>query len=200
MDSYERQEKNRYQAYMNAVAFHNREKSFPEQVFNGHWQKFLFFQSDYLFSSEFVDTVHDLLRQEQAHTVCLINLGQVDTDHPEVTAAIYLDDATNARMYRDRLIAGGPDHGWLFAVDRYVCTSDAGNWCIYCEKDSDIAVVGLRVVDGSPELGVCFQNVFATTISALLEDGEQTLFPFNQLLPEWREGLLANYTGGTCSG
>ncbi|TCG09428.1 hypothetical protein BZM27_05610 [Paraburkholderia steynii] len=196
MNSYQNCDAHRRQSYANAIAAYDSGKNFPEQVFHGNWQKFLFFQSDYLFSSEFVDTVHDVLQQERANTVCLLNLGRTNVDDSESSASIYIDEEMNGESFMDRLVAGGPAGGWLFAVERYVCASDVGSWSIYCEKDSDIAVVALRASEDD-KLECCFRHVFAEPITKLLEQGAPPRFPFSDLLPTWREGLLDNY--GVCA-
>jgi hypothetical protein len=95
--------------------------------------------------------------------------------------------------YDDKLRDGGPASGWLYRVDRYACASDVGDWCIYCEKSNDVAVIGLRDIGGIGKFETPLKRLWAKPINELIDGGVSPAFPFDQLVPAWRQGLVQNY-------
>src|SRR5207253_2039091 len=114
--------------------------------------------------------------------------------------AIFLDAMTGGAAYADKLRAGGPADGWLYAVDRYACASDVGEWCIYCEKTNDVAVIGLRDGGGIETFETPLKQLWAKPIVELIDGGDSPQFPFDHLVPAWRKGLVDNYGRGTHDG
>ncbi|MGF6604818.1 hypothetical protein P3T23_009574 [Paraburkholderia sp. GAS448] len=172
------------------------DKLLPERVFIGEWTHFLFFESDRIFESGFMDAMCQLLRLEHAKVACLLNVDKTEVFELENVAALFLDEAVFGKEYGDELRAGGPADAWLYRVDRYACASDVGEWCIYCEKSNDIAVVGLRSADGIKKFEAPLQHLWARPIEDLMDGGCSPLFPFDHLVPAWREGLVSNYRNG----
>jgi hypothetical protein len=152
MESRNEAASDRLQALNNSVAFCDFKKSLPEFVFRGDWERFLFFQSDYVFASEFNDFVHRLLRIEGGHAACLINLDKTEADHTHYQVEpLFIDERTDGATYMRALHGEGPAHGWLYAMNRFVCTSDIGRWCVYCERammlqlsDCTVSMVTMR--------------------------------------------------------
>ncbi|HDR8934504.1 hypothetical protein [Burkholderia vietnamiensis] len=184
---------NKQRAFLNAVNAVDFEKSLPNRIFGEKWKIFLFFQSDYIFSSGFVEFIRELLCFERAEVACMLNLDQTETLAFEAASAIFIDKTVSDGDYQEKLRAGGPAAGWLFGVDRYVCASDIGRWCIYSEKSNDVAVVGLCESDDQGRFVEIMNAVSAKSIEDLVDGGRFPLFPFDQLVPEWRKGLLENY-------
>ncbi|PMS11463.1 hypothetical protein C0Z17_15175 [Trinickia caryophylli] len=166
----------------------------PENVFAGAWRTFLFCESDRIFDLGFVSVVIRLLERENSHVACLINLDETDVTRLEEGAAtIFVDSSVTGIRYMGALEDRGAAGGWLYTVNRYICSSDIGEWCIYCEKDNDIAVVGLRDVGGVRGFEQPLKKLGAKPIEELIDGGASPLFPFDHLIPSWREGLLKNY-------
>lgn len=180
-------------ALNNVVASCDFDRTFPEQVFRGQWSDFLFFQSDYVFAPEFFDFTHELLKMEAASVACLMNLDRTEAYEMERAALLFIDELADKRAYMDTLRGAGPADGWIFAMDRFVCTSDIGKWCVYCEKANDVAVVGLRDISTGPALDAALNRVRAKPIEVLLKEGASPQFPFDRLVPVWRQGLTENY-------
>ncbi len=176
-------------ALNNSEIFCEFGKTLPEFVFRGSWEGFFFFQSDYVFAPEFDDFVHKLLTVEGGHVACLVNLDKTETQGEP----LFIHEDTDEQAYMAAIRGEGPAHGWLFAMDRFVCASDVGNWCVYCERANDVAVVALRDIGGSPALDGALDQVRAKPIEALIQGGTSPLFPFDHLVPTWRSGLLENY-------
>ena len=191
------QETTRRKALEAAVRSLAYDQRLPKRVFAGAWEGFLFCESDRLFDAAFVDAVIQFLGCENSRVACLLNLDKSDLRRLEESAsAIFLDHSSTGARYMDALEEGGPARGWLYAVDRYVCCSDVGEWCIYCEKDNDIAIVALRDAGERKDFELPLKQLGARPIEELIEGGSTPLFPFNQLVPSWREGLLMNYGSG----
>jgi hypothetical protein len=85
-------------------------------------------------------------------------------------------------------------------MDNYACTSDVGEWCFYCEKGNDIAVIGLREATGIEKFGMPLKRLWAKPIDELVDGGCSPTFPFNKLTPAWRQGLVNNYGPSRDSG
>jgi hypothetical protein len=165
----------------------------PAQIFDESWRSFLFCESDRIFGKHFIGALNELLRLEGGVVSCLANLDLTPVLEFEKVAAIYLDRSTTDEEYRDALRAGGPSSGWLYRVDRYACASDKGEWCIYCEKGSDVAVIALRTDYDRDRFSGPLSQLWAKPIEDLIDGGASPLFPFDHLTLEWRQGLVANY-------
>jgi hypothetical protein len=183
----------RRQAFHNVVSALTPAKFFPENVFSGIWSAFLFFESDRMLAEGFAEIIGDFPRADNSSLCCLLNLSETRSLEFENASAIYLDAMVTGSEYRARLRGDGPATGWLYSMDKYGCASDKGEWEIYCEKDSDVAVIGLRNANGAKKFGGAIQKLRAAAIETL-GDGELAgLFPFSQLSPEWRRGLTLHY-------
>jgi len=186
----EAEQRRAFRGVMDACDF---QKMLPDRLFVGLWSGFLFFQSDYVFSPDFANIVREFMDLEGAKVTCLLNLDKTETAGFDGAASLFIDATMDGAAYQERLRAGGPAVGWLFDVDRYVCASDVGEWCIYCEKSNDVAVIGLREPDGRRKFELPLEHLAAKPIEDLIEGGRSPLFPFDRLVSDWREGLVDHY-------
>lgn len=184
---------NMERALRNVLTAGDLERMLPDQVFGARYQQFLFFQSDHLFTSEFVGIVQTLLRDEHAHVACLLNRDKAESFTVGGPGTFFLDATTSGEVYANKLRDGGPADGWLYGVDRYAITSDSGEWYIYCEKSNDIAVIGLCDAHSIEKFETALAELWAKPIEELLSEGSSPQFPFNNLVSTWREGLVKNY-------
>ncbi|WP_306715869.1 hypothetical protein [Burkholderia dolosa] len=180
-------------AFDNVAKALDFDRTLPDRVHVGPWSEFLFFQSDYVFSPDFLEIVRELLNVERAHVACLLNVDKTERLEFGGIAAIFLDEMTSTVAYDEKLRDGGPADGWLYRVDRYACASDVGEWCIYCEKSNDVAVIGLRDIGGIGRFETPLKRLWAKPIDELINGGGSRVFPFDQLVPAWRQGLVQNY-------
>lgn len=167
----------------------------PEQVFEGHWSSFEFFESDRLFCGEFVVAASKLLSLSGASVACLLNIDKFERCNEEHGTTLYIDEQTDRDAFSAALVEGGPAEGWLYGVDRYACTPDNGSWCVYCEKGNDISVIGFQEEAVPPGFREALDQLVAKSIDDLVGDDAYPLFPFDRLVPDWRAGLLINYSG-----
>jgi hypothetical protein len=189
----ERKHGRKRQAFLNVTKACDFSGAFPDHVFTGKWAEFLFFQSDYIFSPDFTNFIHQLLRIEHADVACLLNIDRTESFTFEKAALILIDVEMDGTIFGAKLRAGGPLDGWLFAIDRYACSSDGGEWCIYCEKENDVAVIGFRNLGGSDKFQAALKGISAKPIESLISGGCSPLIPFNRLTSIWCEGLIKNY-------
>lgn len=169
-------------------------KEFPDFVFSEDWHVFRFFQSDYIFSSDFVNIVKKLILIETSKVACLVNLDYSEQTLNDTASVIYLNNSSDPIVYNSKLRGGGPTDGWLYGVDRYVCSTDFGRWCIYSEKANDIAVIGFKSHGSILEFDVPLNQISAKPLSNLIEGGRAPVPPFNILTLEWKKRLTDNYT------
>lgn len=136
-----------------------------------------------------------LLQLEQAHAACLLNLDRTKVFEFGKSAAMFVDETTTGNQYWDALKEGGGAEGWLFAMEPYVCTSDVGEWCIYCERSNDMAVIALREKNSLQKFEEPLNALYAKPLEDLIEGGSSSMFPFNsdRMYPYWRDRLLKNY-------
>jgi len=92
-------------------------------------------------------------------------------------------------MYDDQLRDGGPGVGWLYGVDRFACSSDLGEWCIYCEKGNDVGVIGLRADDSAKKFHGAMNDLFSKPIGALV-GGNSSILPFSRSFQLGEMGCL----------
>jgi hypothetical protein len=180
-------------AFERVVTSIDAARAFPEQVFLGAWGAFLFFESDRLFAPGFATTARDLLRAEQASVCCLVNFSESSTLTCENGAKLFLDATSQPGDYDVSLRKGGPAMGWLFAMDRYGCASEAGGWSIYCEKGNDVGVIALRGAGDVEKYAEALDHLCAAPIDILLAAGSTAPVPFCQLTETWRRGLTEHY-------
>lgn len=174
-------------AFHKAQSLIQKDTVFPEYVFESSWKLFYFFSSDRMFEEPFVDLVRSLLVAEKAGTCCIINLSDIESKEFAV-----ITPATSPQEYLIFLRQGGPASGWLYGVDVFLASSEKGEWCIYCERENDVAVLALNGTD------IDCRNLIADVLQAipskqLYERVADQSFPFNLMTASWREKLSENY-------
>lgn len=179
-------------AIANALSSITRERRFPNKVFFGDWEDYLFFDPTIIFDEEFFETKELLMDEGGDSVIAIVNLGNnVHSDSDP--RAIFLEKETRSTEYISKLTGDGSAMNWMFLMDRYVCGSDRGNWVIYCEKENDIAAFA-------------FRNDFPRSICSRLEKllkaksirsptifREREFFDFDKLVPKWKSTLMSEY-------
>lgn len=173
---------------VNAIAI---DEALPNQVFKGQWNSFLFSQSDWIFTGDFVGVIKAFFDTEGSNGASLVNLSRTISFASEAVAHFNFSTTTEGQDFEHFLRGNGPAGGWLYAMERYACASDIGTWCIYCEKENDIAVVALRDADAIARLGGPLGLLAAVPLD--IACGTEGVFPFTQLTIEWRGKLAKHY-------
>lgn len=164
-------------------------RRFPQYVFRGNWEKFFFFDSDEMFAHAFVEIVKILMQSEGSSSVCLTDF---DSELPD-QSSFWIRKETTSDDYLAafaKLPIGGVG-GWLWLISRYGCTSDVGEWCLYCERQNEVAVMALRKASLVEKYTSAIKELHASPIDLALESPPSWVFA--HLVPEWREGFLKHY-------
>jgi hypothetical protein len=169
------------------------DKRLPLNVFKDLWSEFFFFESDLIFEPAFISAVNGLLDAEEAQVCCLANLGTATEGESDAPSFKYLDRSTTPEYYMSLLRGNDPPNGWLYWVDRYVCTSDKGLWCIYCEKENDIAVIAIRNKSDTEKFAKALAKLQVSSIEKAYQANEEGEFRFQKLTPSWLSALVAQY-------
>jgi len=165
----------------------------PNRVFRGKWAAYVFCESDRIFCPEFSDAIVELMRIENSSVCSLVNLDKSCDPGCDGISSIFIDASTSRDRYWEAMCAGGPEDGWLYRMDRYVCASDIGSWCLYCEKENDVAILAFQNAEDVKRYSPATRKLWAWPIEDLIEGGSSPLFPFDRLVPAWKNSLLENY-------
>ena len=168
----------------------------PSQVFGEGWAQFFFWESDKMFVPSFAEVAVELLHIEGSHSCCLLNFDLTREMQYESAAMLFLEGGTTGEEYASWLRKGDPSSAWLYDMHRYGCASDVGDWCIYCEKMNDLAVIAFRGHQGIQKFTGPLKSLRAHSIDEFLGMGPSAPLPFRQLVETWRIGLSQNYSSG----
>lgn len=117
------------------------ERRFPNNVFLGVWGGFHLFECELMFEADFVGRAVALLNAEGSSCASLLSLNRARNN----TSSVFtIDRDTTAADYESILMGSSPVDGWMYDMDRFACISNKGEWCIYTERNNEIAVIGFR--------------------------------------------------------
>ena len=102
-----------------------------------------------------------------------------------------MDKATSREHYLDRLTAGG-SFAWLHSMDNYGCASEVGDWCIYCETQSDVAVIAMKTVETMKLNHTALRILGARPADQLWEPGP--CLPVSEKAQLWQQRVASQYT------
>ncbi len=166
-------------------------RALPHRVFEGDWTDFLFFDADWMIDRSFSVIVNDMIEIEGASVACMINLDLVSDK--SALPSFFIDHDTTPTDYQSALAEGGPASAWVYTLPRLGCVSDKGEWCIYGEIASEIALVGFR--PGTPLLKFMtpLALVHATRLDVALREPPSYAFSAGGRAGQWRDELLLAY-------
>jgi hypothetical protein len=166
------------------------DRRFPRNIFVAGWSEFFFFDSDWMTEVEFVNHVKVFLNIEGSLCACLWRLDTDGTDEPSV---LFVREQTSVAEYGGRLAGNSPGHGWLDAMPRLACASDVGEWCMYCEPNNEIAVIGFRQRAASARYAAAMAQFRAEPLDVAIK--EPLSYGFSQVVlsPEWRDQFVREY-------
>jgi hypothetical protein len=176
----------------NATQTINIKRRFPENVFLNEWVNFKFFDSDWIFNPEFVDKIQMVLNAEGGTCACLLNLDELAASTAK-EPWLFINKTMTSEAYMVGLRGSSVREGWVYGMDRFSCASDTGQWCFYCEKDSEMAVVAMK--ESGPKNGFesVIQQFGALTIDQAIAKPLAHVFSQNHMLPEWRVKITKAY-------
>jgi hypothetical protein len=166
-------------------------RRFPRNVFRGQWSTY-FFDSDRIFDGGFVEQVKGLLDIEGGVCACLINLdctAEADRDDH----VLFIERSTAPDIYRGLLRGAHPGRGWIHDMGRFACSSDLCQWLIYCERASEIAVIGIRSGASVERYAPLLSQLNAAQIAEAIGKPLSYGFSSEALSSQWRSELLKDY-------
>ncbi len=143
-------------------------KHLPENVFIGEWSAYLFFDSDWVFSSEFIEFCNIVMKQDAVHEVEI-----TDLDDPESTFSINSDISWQNYL---AFLNGRDFDGWLYDVHRFAVSTANQDWCIYLERDAEIAVFACKGSCGREALSFVMHKFKALSVEKMVETENTVAF------------------------
>jgi hypothetical protein len=182
-------------AFNNSINAIDIEQTMPFNIFRDQWYDYAFFESDMIFAPEFVNIKNAIMSKEGSQLLCLINLYNKNQKIDDNVSTLYLDRPIDAEEYMSLLRhkTDVDSLSWLVLMDRYVCASDIGEWCIYCEKENDIAVIAFRRPNISKRFSFAIEQLKATPVKSADKTQKAGNFQFSKLTPFWHHSLISRY-------
>jgi hypothetical protein len=170
-------------------------RKLPENVFSDAWNQFLFFDSDRIFASQFhfVDQVKTLLEIENGKLACMVNLDEVVSGKDVNHCAIFVNPKMTDEEYISLLQGPTVAEAWIYNVDRFGCTSDVGQWCIYFERRNEIAIIAFQEQNALAKYASVIAQLGALTLNRAIEKPPSYAFTPNGVAWKWRDELLKVY-------
>jgi hypothetical protein len=155
-------------------------------------RKVFFFDCDWIFSAEFIDKINLLLQIEGSRCACISNLDETWNGIDQ--RSFVIDQHTAEDDYLSVLQGGiGIENGWIYEIGRFGCMTEVGQWCIYCERKSEIAVIGIRKGVSLNKYNPVISQFRALPIEEAIERPLTYGFSPRALSTEWRNELLKQY-------
>jgi hypothetical protein len=159
-------------------------------------RKFFFFDPDRLFDRQSVDIFAALLEAENSQYICLCNLGAAGAARDYEHASLFVHKGTSGEDFMS-LLGGAKvstvECGWIYQKDDYACASDAGHWCIYLERVTEVGVVAIRGNDCDEMFKPALELLKALPIKQAF-DNPPSYGLSSAFSSEWRKALLSEYT------
>jgi len=168
------------------------EYRFPRNVFIGNWGDFYFFDSDWIFEPEFVVRVKSLLDIESGACACFSNLDAA-SESGRQERQFFIEKRTSPDAFKSLLVEDTPGCGWIYDIDRFGCTSDVSQWCIYCERGYEIAVIAIRQGISVKHYMSVMAQFKATRIDEAINQPLSYGFSERALSAPWRSEFIKEY-------
>lgn len=162
----------------------------PENVFRQGWKDFRFFDSDWIFEGPFVSKVQALLEAEVSS--CAV-LRQLSLSAESVGATFFVDKNSREEDFAKFIRGTEVGNGWLYDFGSFGCSSDRGNWAIYCERGSEIAIIAVKEKAMLSKI----EGVTASLRAAPFEEAVALPLSYGfspkALSEQWRERMILSY-------
>ena len=166
-------------------------KRFPANIFVGNWGSYFFFDSDWIFDAEFANCLNQFCGIEDEQCICLTDVD-IKSDI-EQEGVLCIDRILTPDSYRLLLKGAVPASGWIYRVDRLACSSDVGQWCIYCERPNEIGVLAIRANAPAEQYEGALAILKAVPIErAIALPGS---YGFSELPAHWQTEFVKQYPG-----
>ncbi len=168
------------------------QKKFPSTVFLSPRLHYFFFDSDWIFEPPFVDFAKSMSKEEGSSCIVISNFDRgIEAINP--CQESYICGDTTPGDYQGVLSGAEPGSGWIYSMGRFGLTSDVGDWCIYCERGSEIGVAAFSRAVLSQSYLDLLKQIRAVTIDEAVRNPISHGFSNDALSTIWRNELLSNY-------
>ena len=110
----------------------NEHTRLPENVFEGNWSAFLFFDPDWIFCPGFIVICQSIISKSHDTWIEI-------TDLENPTSSFRIESTTTRERYQ-QVLSGHDCNGWIYLFHRFAISPPTKNWCIYLERDAEIAI------------------------------------------------------------
>lgn len=180
----------RQQALFNLRNSIDAELRFPKNVFARNKSVFLFFDADWVFDAGFVAGVGHLLEIEGGICAPILDLDSI----PDAKgSSFFIDKEIDGAAYQSFLNGSNDGGSWMNGVGRFGCTSDVGEWSIYCEKRTEIAAIAVRDDHALGKYARAIAQFKMLPIDQAVAKPLSYGFSDRALSAEWRSEFLRNY-------
>lgn len=138
----------------------NKLARLPENVFEGKWSAFLFFDPDWIFCPEFIGICQSVISKSYDTWVEI-----TDLENPGSSFRI---DRTTIRERYQQVLSGHDCNGWIYLFHRFAISPPTKNWCIYLERDAEIAIFASKPDCPNEIKEIIIQNFKALPIKKMV--------------------------------
>ena len=173
-------------------------RRFPANVFTADWRECYFFDSDRMFIGAFAGNVRTLLELEGGVCACMCDVYGTERGDPPERRCLFIDPQGDNELYLSYLRQPrGPDViEWSYGLNNLACTSDVGRWAIYCEGQSEMAVIAFHERGIAKTFAPALARLEAYPIREAIEREISHVFSLKHMLPTFREMLVKEYGTG----
>ena len=179
-------------AYLNIEREIDAARRLPRNVFRAQWGRFYLFDPDWMFEGAFVPKVSSLLDIEGAQCACIVNLD-LDKGVDNCASKFLIDRHSTKDEFQNLLRGTNANDGWVYNMDRFGCVSEKALWCIYCERPSELAVLGIKQGMQYETYGPVLESLCAGRVSDVANGVAAYEFCSHSLSREWQEEILKEY-------
>jgi hypothetical protein len=163
---------------------------FPQNVFALGWNEFVFFDPDRIFDRKFVGVAQVILETEGGICACMSNLDLAGRGERSL---LFIERGMSPEAYVSFLQGPSKAEGWVLRMDRYASASDVGQWCMYWERDNELAVMAFREHGMLKDFEPAIRRLGALPIEKALAEPPSYSLSQQGSPPVWRNTLLQQY-------
>jgi hypothetical protein len=164
----------------------NRIARLPENVFEGKWSVFLFFDPDWIFCPEFIGICQSIISKGNDTWVEITDL--------ETPASSFRIDRTTIQERYQQVLSGHDCKGWIYLFGRFAISASTQKWCIYLERDAEIAIFASKPDCPNEINEIIIHNFKALPIMKMVATQGISAFDKEVVSDEYIEKLIESFS------
>ena len=178
-------------ALSKCIASIDPSKKLPANVFVGEWDSFYFFVGIVFITRSLVPAAQVMQDDESSKIVCAVDI-ELSKPWTKESAKPVFFDRQYSHLNWHQLIRDG----WgIYEPDRFVVTSEVGNWCIFADLPNDVGVIAFRGI--SPEAQLEARKILWAHALEQLCAPVGGADPYDNERFAWKKELRTNYGDAT---